>query len=129
MNRRVWTGVVAGLLAASVLLAVGIGAYQAGQDRTVVTRTVGDGSDGVTTGDGTVVRVVGHGWGYGPGPGFFLFPLFGILLVFLLIRGFRGGWGGPGRWGGPGGWGPHPGFEEWHRQAHEQERERRQPTG
>jgi hypothetical protein len=116
MNRRVWTGAVAGVLAAMVVLAVGVGAYRAGQDHEVVTRTVGDGQ---------VVRVVDHGWGYGPGPGFFLFPVFGILLVVLLVRGFRRGhgWYGPSGPGyGPGPWahgGPPPAFEEWHRRAHE----------
>lgn len=118
MSRRIWAGVVAGVLAALVLLAVGVGAYRAGQDHEIVTRTVGDGE---------VVRVVGHGWGYGPGPGFFLFPLLGILLVVLLVRGFRRGngwhgsyWTGPGY--GPGPWahgGPPPAFEEWHQRAHE----------
>ena len=47
-------------------------------------------------GDGEVVRVVDGGghWGYGPGPGFFLFPLLGIGLVVLLVgRGRRGGYG------------------------------------
>ena len=118
MSRRIWAGVVAGVLAAMVLLAVGVGAYRAGQDHEIVTRTVGDGE---------VVRVVGHGWGHGPGPGFFLFPLFVILLVVLLVRGFRrgNGWHGPSWTGpgyGPGPWahgGPPPAFEEWHRRAHE----------
>jgi hypothetical protein len=117
MSRRAWTGVVAGLLAASVLLAVGIGAYRAGQDHEIVTRTVTDG--------GEVVRVVGHGWGYGPGPGVFLFPLLGILLVVLLFRGLRGG---PVGWGGPGGWGGGGGFDDWHRRAHEREQERDRST-
>ncbi len=105
MNRKVWTGILAGVLAATVLLGVAGVAYRAGQSHEVVTRTVGDGE---------VVRVVGgYGWGHGPGwhgPGFFL-PLLTILLVFLLFRAFRGGYGcGP----GPGG---H--FEERHRRAHE----------
>lgn len=114
MNRRVWTGVVAGVLAATVLLSVGLGAYRAGQDHEVVTRTVGDGQ---------VVRVIdGHGWGYGPGPGFFLIPLLGIVLVVLLLRGRRGygGWHGP--YGGGPPWaqeGREAAFQEWHRRAHE----------
>jgi uncharacterized membrane protein len=102
MNRRVWTGILAGVLAATVVLGVAGVAYNAGQRAEVVTRTVGDGE---------VVRVVGgHGWGYGHGGGFFLFPLLlTFLLVFLLVRALRGGhWGG-----GHGDW-----FEERHRRAH-----------
>jgi hypothetical protein len=118
MNRRVWTGILAGVLAATVLIGVAGVAYEAGQDREVVTRTVGDGE---------VVRVVGgygpgygHGWGHG---GFFLFPLLLTgLLVFLLVRAFRGPrWGGYGGGYGYGGCGPGPEgrFEEQHRRAHE----------
>lgn len=107
MSRRMWTGVVAGVLAAAVVASVALGAYRAGQRSEVVTRTVTDGTE--------VVRVIdGHGWGYGPGPGFFLFPLLAILVVFLLVRGGR-------RWGGgpDGGWCRAETFEERHRRAHE----------
>lgn len=103
MNRRVWTGILAGVLAATVLLGVARVAYEAGQDREVVTRTVGDGE---------VVRVIGgYGWGGGHGHGgFFVFPLLlTVLLVFLLVRAFRGPHGA----GGHGDW-----FEERHRRAH-----------
>lgn len=128
MNRRVWTGVIAGVLAATVLLTVGIGSYRAGQDDEVVTRTVENGE---------VVRVVDHGRDFFPG--FFVFPLLLILLVVLIARGGRrhwyghghgGGWGygpGPG-WrggGGPGPYGPEDGPEarwrDWHRRQHEGE--------
>ncbi len=106
MNKRVWTGILAGVLAATVLLGVGGAAYRAGQRSEVVTRVVGDGE---------VVRVVGgHGWGYGPGGGFFLFPLLlTVLLVFLLVRAFRGGPGGGACWPDR-----DAGFEERHRRAH-----------
>lgn len=122
MNRRVWTGVIAGVLAATVLLTVGIGSYRAGQDDEVVARTVSDGE---------AVRVVEHhGWGFFPG--FFLFPLLVIGLIVLLARGRRGyGWHrsyGPGFYGG---YGPGPcgaggydlqvGMHEWHRRMHEGE--------
>ncbi|HMG44042.1 MAG TPA: hypothetical protein VK611_22105 [Acidimicrobiales bacterium] len=93
MNRRVWTGVVAGLLAAAVLLTVGVGAYRAGQDDEV-TQVVTERSEG-----GEVVRVVRDGdWGnhWGPGPGFFLFPLLIIGLVVLFARGGRRHWHGYG---------------------------------
>ena len=119
MSRRMWTGILAGVLAAAVVLGVAGIAYNAGQRSEVVTRTVGD--EGV--------RVVGgYGWGYGHGyghGGFFLFPLLlTALLVFLLVRAFR--WGGyGGRWGGYGGSGRagcgpdgDARFEEQHRRAH-----------
>jgi hypothetical protein len=103
MNRRVWTGILAGVLAATVILGVAGTAYRVGQNHEVaVTRTVGDGE---------VVRVIG-GYGYGHGGGFFFFPLFTVLLVFLLLRAFRGGRRGP--------WGAGCGtFDERHRRAHD----------
>jgi hypothetical protein len=133
MNRRIWTGVLAGVLAAAVLLTVGIGAYRAGQDDEIVTRVVPSGEPGGGT---EVVRVVGDHDHFGPGPFFFLFPLLIILLVVFVAR---RSWG-HGRWGhgwapggpvGPGWHRPYgPGFDpghrygwldEWHRQAHEEE--------
>ncbi len=89
-------------------------------------------------GEGQVVRVIedphwgGGPWGYGPGPGFFLFPLLGIGLVVLLVSRARHGGYGPGGWGpggyGPGGYGPgggcgpRPSIDDWHRRAHEEQR-------
>jgi len=91
----------------------------------------------------------GYGWhpfGFGFGIFGLLFGLFFLFIIFGLIRAIfwggrrgwgPGGWGGPGSWGGPGGRGgpgnggespfEHnrwierfgPGFEEWHRRAHE----------
>ena len=109
-NRRIWTGILAGVVAATVLLGVAGAAYRAGRAHEVVTRTVGDGE---------VVRVIGgYGWGgpgWGHGGGYFLLPLLTILLVVLAFRAFRGGAGGY----GPCGPGPDPRFEEHHRRAHE----------
>ena len=115
-NRRMWIGVVAGVLAAMVVVSVGLGAYRAGQRSDAVTQVVGDGG-------GEVVRVVGgHGWGYGPGPGFLLFPLLGIVLVVLLLRGRAGPNGGSNRGCGPGAGygygGPDEAMQDWHRRAH-----------
>ena len=118
MSKRMWTGILAGLLGVLALAGVAGVAYKIGRDDTVV-RSVGDGE---------VVRVVGHGWGhggYGPGPGFFLFPLLLFGLIAFLVLAARGGWGRSGRppWGG-GHWagdGPEGAFAEWHRRAHSQE--------
>ncbi len=112
MNRRMWTGVAVGVLAATMLVGVAAGAYRAGRHHEV---TRGGG-------EGEVVRVTGgHGWGYGPGPGFILFPLLAIGVVALLAAGRRGPYGG---WHppGPGPWarsGAEAAFQEWHRRAHE----------
>jgi hypothetical protein len=125
MNRRVWTGVAAGVVAAAVLLMVGIGGYRAGQEDEVVTRTLSDGE---------VVRVVDGGRDFFPG--FFLFPLLVIAVVLLATRARRGGWHRPygpygsygpwgdgGPWGGrgPGPCGPDAAMREWHRRMHEDE--------
>lgn len=114
MNKRVWTGILAGVVAALVVLAVAGIAYQAGEghegkSREVVTRPLGEGE---------VVRVVGgHDWDGGDGEGhkagLIVFPLLTVLLVGLLVWGLRGGFHG--------GFAPDPQarFEEYHRRAHE----------
>ena len=113
MNRRVWAGVLAGLLAATVLLTVGVGAYRAGQDDEAVTRVVTE------TSDGEVVRVVrddgdfGRHWG--PGPGFFLFPLLIIGAVVLFARGGRRHWHG---YGPPFNNDPEARWRDWHDRLH-----------
>ena len=121
MNRRLLAGVLAGVAAATVVLAVGIGSYRAGQEDEVVARTVPDGE---------VVRVVDHG-DRDFFPGFILVPLFVVGLVVLATRGRRGpGWGGPYGYGrpgfgrgpsGPAGCDPDAALHEWHRRAHEGE--------
>jgi hypothetical protein len=126
MSRRLWTGLLVGVLGAMTLVAVGVGAFHAGQRHTVTTVAPVVGATGET------VRVVGYGhWGPWGGPPFgFLFPLLIIGLIVLLVAGRRRAyWGhwGPGPWGaGPGAWagGPcGPGGKEaaladWHQKAH-----------
>jgi hypothetical protein len=124
MSRRMWTGFLVGLLMAIGLVAVGAGAYQAGERHGQPVATVVPGT-GVAAPDGTV-RVIGYDhWRGGP-PFGFLFPLLFIGLIVLLVTGRRRAyWGhphGPGWGGGPGGWGGPGGREamlaDWHRQAH-----------
>jgi hypothetical protein len=115
--------VIAGIVLALIVAAIGIGAYQLGVQTSVAQET------------GTAVAPAVAYYGWHPfGFGFGFFGFFGTLLFFLLIfvliravvfggRGRR--WGGPG-YGGPGGWrgGPWESrarqtFEDWHRDAHE----------
>ena len=118
MSKRMWTGLVAGLLAALALVAVGVGAYRVGQHHDVAVATMPGAA-------GEVVRVVDTGhWRGGP-PFGFLIPLLIVGLIVVLVTGRRRAyWGGP---YGPGGWGAcgpvDPGGREamladWHRRAH-----------
>ena len=111
MNKKILAGIAAGLLTTATLLAVGIGAYRAGErsDRTV--EVVGE----VVTGEGTSTVLVpvsgwhGGGW-HGPGPGFLIFPLI-VLGLILLFASRRSGWRGPYRYG-------DDDLREWHRRQH-----------
>ena len=124
MSRRLWTGLLIGLLATIGLLAVGVGAYHAGERHDDRVATVVPGT-AVTSPDGTV-RVIGVDHWRG-GPPFFFFPFFPLLfigLIVLLIAGRRraywGGGYGPG-WGGPcgpGGPGREAMLKDWHERAH-----------
>ncbi|MGH9010703.1 MAG: hypothetical protein ACRDYF_12775 [Acidimicrobiia bacterium] len=128
MSKRLWTGLLVGVLGAMALVAVGVGAFHAGERHTVTTVAPVVGTPG------EAVRVVGYGhWGPGwGGPPFgFLFPLLIIGLIVLLVAGRRRAyWGrpwGPGPWGaGPGGWAGGPcgpggkdaALADWHQRAH-----------
>jgi len=120
MNRKVLTGIAAGLLTAAVLATVAIGGYRAGErsDRADRTVTVID----QTATDGRTVVVPpdrwGDEWGH-PGFGFFLFPLVVVGVVLLLVsRPRRHGYYGRG-WDGPP-WrrGYEAELHEWHRREH-----------
>jgi hypothetical protein len=110
MSKRLWTGLLVGLLGAMALLAVGVGAFRAGEHHSEPVATVAPGAAG------EVVRVIDYGhWRGGP-PFGFLFPLLIIGLIVLLVAGRRRAY-----WGGPGGPGAcNPGLADWHRRAHEQ---------
>ena len=122
MNARFMARLLAVVLAAVGVVAVGAVAYQLGL------------SDGAAsaTGGAQVVRYVGP-WGapsFGAAWGIFglIFPLFFLFLFIGLIRAAL--WGGSrrDRWGygpRPWGYGPRPDIEEWHRHLHEAADDRR----
>jgi hypothetical protein len=106
MSKRLWTGLLVGLLAALALLTIGVGAYNAGERHSEPVATVVPGATG------EVVRVVDYGhWRGGP-PFGFLFPLLIIGLVVLLVAGRRRA-----HWGGHCG-GREAMLADWHRRAH-----------
>ncbi|HYH49307.1 MAG TPA: hypothetical protein VEG38_07140 [Acidimicrobiia bacterium] len=111
MNKRIWTGLLVGLLAAFALLAVGVGAYHAGENSSEPVATA------VPGGPAEVVRIADHGhWRGGP-PFGFLFPLLIIALIAVLVAGRRRAyWGGDGGYCGPAG--RDAVLADWHRRAH-----------
>jgi hypothetical protein len=113
MNKRILAGIAAGLLTVAVLLAVGVGAYRAGERSDTTVEVVGEvvtGTEGATR---TVLVPTGatgwHGGWHGPGFGFVLFPLL-VIGVVLLFASRRGGWRGPGPC--------DEDLREWHRRQH-----------
>lgn len=131
MFGRTLLRVLAVVLLAGLLVALGAGIYTAGLN-------AGAASAGASGAVVAPVHVVTYGWGWGLGGaifGFFGFMLLLFLVVGLLRLAF---WGGRGRhgygWGGRyyAGWGErdqgaggdrprHPAeamLEEWHRRAH-----------
>lgn len=122
MNGRGFLRLLAALILVAVAIGLGTAAYNAGV-------TAGLSEAAQSAASGAPVTVVPYGYGpywHGPwGFGFFgiIFWIFGIFLVFGLLRAIFG-WG---RWSGrgPGGWGPRGGrremVEEWHRELHRQD--------
>lgn len=96
--------------------AIAAGAYEAGLAQSAAQVVV------PAAGAAPVVAYYGHpyAWGFGFFPFGFLFPIFGLLLFFALMRALVGagrgyghrGWYGDGQPGVPGR------FEEWHKRAH-----------
>jgi hypothetical protein len=129
MNGGTFIRVLATLALVGVLIAIGVGVYNAG-----VTSGLAQHGAAVASGAPAVVYpgpYVGHwGWGWDPGFGFFgiFFWILGIFLIFGLLRAAFG-FGRGGRYGR--GWGGHHGrygddygdprdhLEDWHRRAHE----------
>jgi len=122
MNGGSFVRVLATLALIGIVVAIGVGVYNAG-----VTQGIAQQGAAVASGAPVVVYpgpYVGHwGWGFG----FFgiFFWILGIFLIFALIRaafgfgrGRGGGWGGHhgyyGRYGTP-----QDHLEDWHRRAHD----------
>lgn len=129
MFGRTLLRVLAVLLLAGLLVALGAGIYTAGLN-------AGAASAGASGAVVAPVQVVTYGWGFGGA----VFGFFGFLLLLFLVIGLLrfAFWGGRGRhaygWGGRyyGGWGGsypteggerprHPAeamLDDWHRRAH-----------
>ncbi len=119
--------VLAILLLVGVVVAIGVGVYNAGVSSGLNEQV----QSAVASGQPVPVVPYGYGYGYGPfwhGPwgfgfGFFgiIFPILGIFLIFALFRAAFGWgrWRGRGGWGQGGGWaGRHGTVEDWHRELH-----------
>jgi len=118
MNRSNWW--IIPLAAVALLVAGGIGAaiasdHDVPRERTVQVVTGTNAETGQPT---QIIQVDGDGrWGQGWGgggffPGFLLFPVLWIALIWLFVAGFgRRGRGGRGRW--------NDRMDDWHRKQHE----------
>jgi hypothetical protein len=111
MNRKWLAGIGAGVLVATALIIVGVGAYRAGErnatDVEVAREVIRDGESATRA-----IIVDGGGWYRGPGffPGFFIFPLI-VIGIVLLVASRRGAWYGPRRY-------TDDELADWHRRAH-----------
>jgi hypothetical protein len=116
MNKKWLTGIAAGILVTAALIAVGVGAYNAGERNATDVQVVGE----VVGEDDSAVRTIvvdGHGWGWGRGgpgffPGFVVFPLI-VIGIVLLVGSRRRRWYGP-----PWRYDADPELDAWHRRAH-----------
>jgi hypothetical protein len=116
-NRSIWRGVALSLLALAAATAIGFGAYNLGVEHAL------------TVGQQAVELPAGaHPYPYYGGHGFFFFPFFGVLFLFVIARliFWRSRWhrGGYCRHDGI-----PPAFEEWHRRAHAEDNHGRDPAG
>jgi hypothetical protein len=112
--------VLASLILIGLIVAIGVGVYNAGVSAGLAQTVVDPSGAPVTYYPGPYVW---HGWGFGIFGIFFW--ILGIFLIFALLRAILG-WG---RWSGrgyrdwshrPNGYGgPREHFEDWHRRAHE----------
>jgi hypothetical protein len=106
MSGRTLFRAIAALVLIGLVALIGVNVYEAG-----VAQGIADAGRTVVA-SGQPVPVVyypGPHWGYG-GFGFFwpLLWIVGLFLLFGLLRGGRGKWGGH-----------HDRLEDWHRRAHE----------
>jgi hypothetical protein len=106
MSGRTFFRAVAALVLVGLVALIGVNVYEAG-----VAQGIADAGRTVVA-SGQPVPVVyypGSHWGYG-GFGFFwpLLWIVGLFLLFGLLRGGRGKWGGH-----------HDRLEDWHRRAHQ----------
>jgi hypothetical protein len=106
MSGRTLFRAIAALVLIGLVALIGVNVYEAG-----VAQGIADAGRTVVA-SGQPVPVVyypGPHWGYG-GFGFFwpLLWIVGLFLLFGLLRGGRGKWGGH-----------HDRLEDWHRRAHQ----------
>jgi hypothetical protein len=148
MNRRLIFGILLALALIAGAVSVGAFAFNVGLTQGMAQGVAQGAARSAAMSDGPAAAapmaqpypyygIPYWGWGYRPfGFGFFgcFGPLLFFFLIFALFRGMM--WGG--HWGPGPGWrhhGPHPWgdrpippmFEEWHRQAHQQEAEPASP--
>jgi|SRR5579859_6031684 len=125
--------VIAALLLVGVLVAIGVGVYNAGVSQGIAQNVTAVASGVPVAAYGYYPGYIGQHWGWGLG-GFGFFGIFfwivGILLIFTLLRAAFG-WGryghhhdrwggyGSGRWNQPGPDDPRREMlDRWHREAH-----------
>jgi hypothetical protein len=116
MRRRILVVILVIVAIAAIGTSAGFGAYHVGYDNGLADS--GNANLGVTGGHW-------HGYpAFGFFPGFFLFPVVGVLIIIAIVSRHarhRGPWGWGPRGEVPAGcapYGPRAVFDDWHRQAH-----------